>query len=92
MNKRLYMVVETFRNGDARPVYQRFRERGRLGPSGLLYISSWISEDLKRCYQLMETDDRMLLDQWMANWTDLVDFEVHAVISSQEAAEKVALL
>ena len=90
MSKRLYMVVESFKNGDARPVYQRFRERGRLAPEGLNYVSSWVSEDLKRCYQVMETDDGALLDQWIANWADIVDFEVHPVITSQEAAERAA--
>jgi hypothetical protein len=27
---------------------------------------------------------------WMANWSDLVDFEVHAVVASAEAACKIA--
>jgi hypothetical protein len=89
MSKRLYMVVEHFKNGDAAPVYRRFRDRGRLAPEGLSYVSSWVNDTLERCYQLMETEDRALLDQWMANWSDLVDFEVHAVISSQEAADKI---
>ncbi len=88
-DKLLYMVVETFRNGDAKPVYQRFQERGRMAPSGLTYVASWVSDDLKRCYQLMETDRRTLLDEWMDNWTDLIDFEVHPVITSQEAAKRV---
>jgi hypothetical protein len=86
----LYMVVETFRNGDAAPVYRRFRDRGRLAPDGLTYVSSWVDERLERCYQVMETDDRGLLDQWMANWSDLVDFEVYPVISSKDAAERIA--
>jgi hypothetical protein len=90
MSKKLYMVVEHFRDGNAAPVYRRFRERGRLAPAGLTYVSSWVNEDLDRCYQLMETDDRDLLDQWMANWSDLVGFEVHPVISSREAAEKIS--
>lgn len=85
----LYMVIENFRNGDARPVYRRFRDRGRLAPAGLTYVSSWVTDTLDRCYQLMETEDRELLDQWIANWSDIVDFEVHAVMSSQEAAEKI---
>ena len=85
----LYMVVERFRNGDAAPVYRRFRERGRMAPEGLAYISSWVTEDLSTCYQLMETADRALLDDWMRNWTDLVEFEVHPVMTSQEAAERV---
>ncbi len=86
----LYLVVERFRNGDAAPVYRRFRERGRMAPEGLAYISSWVTEDLSTCYQLMETADRALLEDWMRNWTDLVEFEVHPVMTSQEAAERVA--
>jgi hypothetical protein len=60
-----------------------------MAPEGLLYVSSWVDENLQRCYQVMETDDRGLLDQWMAKWNDLVDFEVHRVITSKEAAEKI---
>lgn len=85
----LYMVLERFRNGDAVPVYRRFRERGRLAPEGLHYVSSWVTSDLSTCYQVMETADRALLEEWMNRWRDLVDFEVHAVITSQEAAQRV---
>ncbi|HKM86560.1 MAG TPA: DUF3303 family protein [Terriglobales bacterium] len=89
-SKRMYMVIESFKNGDAVPVYRRFRDQGRLAPAGLSYVSSWVNDKLDRCYQLMETEDRALLDQWMANWSDIVNFEVHPVISSEEAAEKIA--
>ena len=87
----LYMVVEHFKDGDALPVYRRFWERGRLAPEGLNYVSSWVDESFQRCFQLMETEDRNLLDEWIANWSDLVDFEVFPVVTSQEAAEKIAL-
>ncbi len=86
----LYMVVEHFKDGDAAPVYRRFRERGRLAPAGLSYVSSWVDERCERCFQLMETDDRKLLDEWIAGWSDLVEFEVFPVMTSQEAAEKIA--
>jgi len=82
------MVIEHFRNGDSAPVYRRFRERGRLAPEGLTYISSWVTDDLTRCYQVMETGDRALLDRWISNWSDIVDFEVHTIITSQEAAAR----
>lgn len=87
----LYMVIENFRNGDPAPVYRRFRERGRLMPMGLSYVSSWVAETLDRCWQLMETEDRALLDEWIANWSDIIDFEIYAVMPSKEAAEKVNL-
>lgn len=85
----LYMVVEHFRNGDAAPVYRRFQAQGRMAPEGLVYVASWVDERLERCFQLMETHDRALLDAWMANWEDLVSFEVYPVISSQEATARV---
>lgn len=91
MAKSLYMVIERFKGGDAAPVYRRFRDHGRLAPEGLSYVSSWVDTNLERCYQLMETDNPLLLDEWMARWSDIVDFEVHSVISSAEAAERIAL-
>jgi hypothetical protein len=84
----LYMIVERFKRG-APPVYERFAERGRMAPEGLTYLGSWVDEDLACCYQLMETHDSRLLEEWMRNWRDLVDFEVVRVISSRDAAQRV---
>lgn len=86
----LYMIIEHFRDGDARPVYRRFRDRGRLAPDGLRYVASWVTEDFRRCYQVMECDDPALLRQWMAQWQDLVDFEVVPVRTSAAAADAIA--
>jgi len=86
----LYMIIEHFRNGDPVPIYRRFRERGRLAPDGLQYVSSWVDSNLERCFQLMETDHPEHLDTWLTNWKDLVEFEVYPVISSTEAAERVS--
>jgi hypothetical protein len=86
----LYLVVERFRNGDPQPVYRRFRDRGRLAPDGLTYVASWVTPDLRTCYQVMETSEPALLDEWLAAWRDLVEFDVVPVISSAEAAATVA--
>ena len=86
----LYMIIEHFRDGDARPVYRRFRDHGRLAPEGLRYLASWVTEDFRRCYQVMECDDPALLHQWMAQWADLVDFEVVPVRTSAAAADAIA--
>jgi hypothetical protein len=85
----LYMVVEHFRDGDPVPVYRKFRDEGRGLPDGLNYISSWITSDLGRCYQVMETERRDLLDQWIAFWSDVVEFEVFPVVTSAEARARV---
>ncbi len=89
MARYTYMVIEHFRGGDPKPVYERFRAQGRLAPAGLVYVSSWVEGSLARCWQVMEADDPDLLEQWMANWRDLVEFEVHPVLSSAEAAARV---
>ena len=88
----LYMLVEHFKNKDAVSVYRRFRDKGRMVPEGVVYVSSWVDQKVERCYQLMEAGDRVLLDQWIANWSDLIDFEVHPVVTSKEAFEKVSPL
>ena len=86
----LFMIIENFKNGEAAPVYQRFRERGRMMPEGLRYVNSWTTASLDRCYQVMECEDRALLQQWIEQWQDLVHFEVVPVMTSAEAAEEVA--
>jgi uncharacterized protein DUF3303 len=86
----LYMIVETFRDGDAVPVYRRFRDKGRMAPDGLKYVASWVTEDLRRCFQIMECDDPTLIAQWMARWEDVTEFDVVPVITSEQAAAFVA--
>jgi hypothetical protein len=82
------MVIERFKDGPA--IYQRFREKGRMMPTGLEYISSWIDHDFKTCWQLMQTEDFALFDKWIENWRDLMDFEIVPVRSSAEAVQMAA--
>jgi hypothetical protein len=71
-----YMVIEHFAPGAKDKVYERFREKGRMLPDGLVYIESWLEKDGDRCFQLMEANDPALLEHWTANWSDLVRFEI----------------
>jgi hypothetical protein len=83
----LYMVIERFTLG-APPVYERAAELGRRLPDGLRYVDSWVDDRLERCFQLMETDDPRLFDEWIARWADLAEFEIVPVITSAEAAAR----
>jgi hypothetical protein len=83
----LYMVIERFKNQDATPVYDRFRDQGRMTPEGLEYLSSWVDTKLERCFQIMETSDPRLMTEWTAHWSDIVDFEIVPVMSSADAVK-----
>jgi hypothetical protein len=86
------MVIEQYTHGPE-PVYRRAAERGRMLPEGLRYVDSWVVDDerLDRCFQLMETDDASLFDEWFSRWSDLVEFDVIPVIDSATASARVSV-
>ena len=86
----LFMVIEHFHPGQAPAVYRRFRERGRMAPEGVRYISSWVDLDFRRCFQVMEAPSEVLLKEWTDNWDDLLDFVIVPVRTSEEAAREIA--
>ena len=86
----LFMIVESYKNADPVPVYRRFRDQGRLAPADVAYVGSWVTPDLSRCFQVMDAPSRARLDEWIANWADLADFDVTPVVTSAEAQAAVA--
>ena len=58
-------------------------------PKGVLYIDSWINEEMTICYQVMESDSIDKLHEWISNWNDIVDFKIMPVIRSAEAKKRV---
>ena len=86
----VFMVIEQFRPGRAPDVYRRFRDRGRMAPTDVGYVSSWVDFDFRRCFQVMEADSEARLREWTINWDDLIDFEIIPVRTSAEAAAAVA--
>jgi Protein of unknown function (DUF3303) len=86
----MFMVVETFRNQDAKAIYRRLREKGRMMPDGLKFRSSWVAADLGRCFQLMEADDITLLQRWIAAWSDLMTFEVVPVVEGKDTTQALS--
>ena len=82
-----FMVIERFRDQDAKSVYRRLRDKGRMMPEGLKFVGSWVAADLGRCFQLMEADDVGLLQRWVAAWSDLIAFEIVPVVPGKETAQ-----
>ncbi len=86
----LFMVIEKFRDQNTAPIYRRQREKGRMMPEGLTFISSWVTADLARCFQLMECADVAKFQQWIAQWSDLMEFEIVPVIEGKDTATAFA--
>ncbi|MDY0874223.1 DUF3303 domain-containing protein [Dongia rigui] len=87
----LFMVIERFKDNDMVPVYRQVRQNGRSLPDGLRYIDSWIEPGFGRCFQLMETDDARLLQEWVLGWRGLgVTFEIVPVVPSKDTRDVVA--
>jgi hypothetical protein len=87
----LFMVIETFRNGNALPAYRHLRDKGRGLPDGLEYVDSWVTADMRKCFQLMRTKDAALLQQWVLHWQDAgIDFEIIPVVPSMDTREVAA--
>ena len=85
----LYMIIETFHPNKVKQLYKRFEEKGRQLPAGVQYINSWIDEDVKKCYQVMESVTEEKIQEWVQHWIDLSDFQIIPVITSEQAKEKV---
>jgi hypothetical protein len=85
----LFMVIERFRDQNAKAVYRRLRDAGRALPDGLVFVSSWVTADLSRCFQLMECDDVTLFQRWIAEWSELVEFEVVPVVEGARTREAI---
>ena len=85
----LFMIIERFRPGQAPAIYRRFRDRGRMMPEGVRYVSSWIDLDFQRCFQVMEAKSEDDLKAWTSNWQDLMDFEIIPVRTSADAVEAI---
>jgi Protein of unknown function (DUF3303) len=86
----VFMVIEHFRPGKAPEIYRRFRDRGRMAPAGVRYVASWVDLEFRRCFQVMEAADEALLREWTEHWSDLVDFEIVEVRTSEQAAAAIA--
>ena len=86
----LFMVIEQFRDQDAKAVYRRLRDKGRMMPEGVAFVNSLVSADLGRCFQVMECGDVTLLQRWVAQWSDLIDFEIVPVVPGKETAAALA--
>ena len=86
----LFMVIERFRPGCAPEIYRRFHEKGRMAPEDVQYVNSWVDLEFRQCFQVMDAPSEELLQRWIANWTDLIAFEIVPVRTSAQASAIMA--
>ena len=87
----LFMVIERFKNGDAKLIGERFKRSGRMLPEGVTYHASWVDSAGSCCFQVMEAPRLELLNSWVTRWNDLIDFEIVPVFTSSEFWAKAQL-
>jgi hypothetical protein len=85
----LYLAIETWQPGRASDVYAWFDAHGRGLPNDVTVVGSWIDHDLRRCWQVMDTDDPAVFDAWRDHWAHLMDIEVIPVRSGTDTAALV---
>jgi uncharacterized protein DUF3303 len=85
----LFMVIEHFKNQDAAAIYRRLQKQGRMMPEGLTYVASWIEASFNRCFQLMECDDPLLLQEWVMRWRDLMECDIVPVVESKRTLDMI---
>lgn len=83
------MVIERFKKGQIKSLYERLAQEGRMLSEGVNFVSSWIDEKIETCYQVMEANSYENLQQWMDNWSGFCEWEVIPVVTSQEAKQRV---
>ena len=88
----LFLVIERFRHQDGKAIYRRLRDTGRQVPDGLVFVDSWVQADMGRCFQLMECDDVTLLQRWVVQWSDLIEFEIVPVVAGKDTGAALAPL
>jgi len=71
-------------------VYARFREKGRMLPDGVTFINSWVTADLSRCFQLMESTMFPCFSNVVAQMVNLIEFEIVPVVEGKETAVALA--
>lgn len=83
------MIIERFKDRNAKAIYAHVRDRGRGLPDGLKYVDSWVEANFDRCFQLMECEDLRLMQEWVLHWQGLATFEIVPVVASKDARETV---
>jgi len=74
-----YMVVERFKPGLMEKNYEVYNSQGRMFPEGLYYLNSWVNAGNNVCFQLMESNDPSLFEEWFEKWEEFVEFELYPI-------------
>ena len=85
-----FMVIETYRNQDAKTIYGRFRDKGRMLPEGLTFVGQLGDRRPRPSFVVVECDKVATLQRWVVEWSDLAEFEIVPVVAGSETAAALA--
>ena len=65
----------------------RFLKTGGQPPKGAKLLGRWISADLSKAYDLVESDDPNALTEFALQWSDLMQVETSLVVEDKDLIE-----
>ena len=83
----LFMTTYSFRPEHRDAAVARLKETQGAPPPGVKLLGRWHDVSGNRGFALSESSDAQALFKWVLNWSDLIDFEVKAVLDDAEFAK-----
>jgi hypothetical protein len=65
----------------------RFLKTGGQPPKGARLLGRWISADLSKAYDLVESDDSSAISEFALQWSDLMKVEASVVVEDKELTD-----
>ena len=84
----LYMLTAVYPPERRDAVLERFAEIGVAAPEGIKIVGQWFAIG-GRTFEVIETDDMVVLGKWLHLWDDLMSFDL---IPLNTLEEVVAIL
>ncbi|SDH95479.1 DUF3303 domain-containing protein [Pseudomonas panipatensis] len=86
----LFIISWTISTDKRNSAITRFLKTGAKPPAGVTMKGRWHTVGRSGGFGLAETDDPLRLQQWMLEWSDLMQMEAYPALTDEQAAPLLA--
>ncbi len=80
-----YMIAYDLSKENRNEAIKRFVDgKAMQPPEGVTDLGRWHAAGGRLGWAVAETDDPKHLADWVMSWSDIIDYEIHPVISDEE--------